>query len=253
MPRDDGPNMELRALVAVALSLLVLVVSQFFFGAQPAELVEPAGPPAERSEVPERAGPAMPEPEGAAARPFGPAAEGPPLAAAADAEDEIVIDTPTLRARVTNRGARIASLILKDYHADPGVNGEGGGGQLELVRRDYAAADQLPLSLLTPTAPEVAIAANRALFVTEVEGGRQRGNEWSAEGRPIAVHWLWADAGRVVEKRLVFPAEGYLLELEVSDSSAAETPTFVSWGPGPGGRRGHLDDQLLPDAGRRLL
>lgn len=268
MPSDSEPNFELRALVAVALSLAVMIGWQMAFAPESPPSgpgVEAAGPAgteageagetgetaaAEGSRESERA--ARKKAEGERDRSAGPPPTGEPPEEAtdtpaggvagaraeaeapvdvgepvgADAEERVVVETGRYRITLTNRGARLESVILKDYTGSE-------GRPLEMVVRAFAAAGHLPLALLTPDRPGAATSANRALYEMRVEGGRRSGRTVEAGAEPVTVTWQWADgAGAAVEKMLVIPPDAYLLDLALDVVLPDAGATYVSVGPG---------------------
>jgi YidC/Oxa1 family membrane protein insertase len=143
----------------------------------------------------------------------------------AEAEEEVVIDTGLLRMTLTNRGARISSMVLNEFVGDF-------GGPLELVVAALAEEGTLPLDLITPMSPELAVAANDALYVMTVEGGISEGGARRTRNSPIVVRWQWSDgAGWLVEKSLTFPPNSYLLELSIRVRTPRDSPVFISLGP----------------------
>ncbi|MFQ5743058.1 MAG: membrane protein insertase YidC [Acidobacteriota bacterium] len=225
MQAEGGPNMELRALLAVALSLIVLVVSQYIFTAPPAgdigSQTEPAPPALTESRGAEVAEGAEPLEGGGTNR-----ADEPLERVAADAEEKVIIETRELRATLSSRGAMISSLILKGYRGND-------RGPLEMVLGTFAGAGQLPLALSTPEEPAIASAANQGIYVVSVEGGALRNGVHTVVEGLVTVRLRWADgAGWQVEKTLSFLPEGYLLRLQVKARAPSGTPIYVNFGPG---------------------
>lgn len=262
MPSDSEPNLELRALVAVALSLVVMIGWQVLFAPEPppagetsgqdaatAEETAPGedaeglrGPSAEDSpdlaadigERPEAedgerpaadAADAKPDPTEAAAPLLeAPEASGTPVVA--DGEERAVVETARYRIVLTNRGARLESIILKDY---TGPEDE----PLELVVGAFAERGHLPLELLTPERPAAAERVNQALFEMRIEGGHRAEGAVRAREGPVSVSWRWADgAGAAVVKTLSIPADGYLLQLGLDAELPDDATTYVAVGPG---------------------
>jgi YidC/Oxa1 family membrane protein insertase len=119
-----------RLLLAALLSLAVIVGWQLLFPPpKPVPVppaLEPLAEPARESEAP-----AVPlAPELPAGEPAAPAAEAPPIAAAA--EERVVLESGEVRAEFTNRGGELVSFTLKRHL---GSEGE----LLDLVRRREAA------------------------------------------------------------------------------------------------------------------
>jgi len=230
MAAEGEPNIEIRALIALVISLAILAGWQYFFAppAPPPPLPEAeqgqgeelAGRTESPAPIPEVASPAEEQSETA---PGGiEQAEG---AIFAEVEEQVTIDTGLLRITLTNRGARISSLILNAFNGDF-------GGPLELVVGSFAENGELPLGLVTPMNPELAAVANDALYVMTVEGGVSQGGVRTTRSDPIVVRWRWSDgAGWLVEKSLTLPPDSYLIELRTRVRTPRDSPVFISLGP----------------------
>ena len=224
MPDDQGPNMEVRAFIAVVLSLGVMVGYQYFFASAPPDLgletvIEVPRPQAgelaeievTEQEPAEDAVPSAADPEG-------------PAIVTGDGPEQVTLETMRYRMVLDNRGGLITSLELLGFDADF-------GGPLELV---VQAPDQDPgglLSLATPERPEVAAAANQALYRLTIDGFPARSTV-RAE-RPVVIRWQWVDGnGWSVDKELTVHPNGYLSDLRISVESPVDTPMFLTLGPG---------------------
>jgi YidC/Oxa1 family membrane protein insertase len=199
--------MERRVLLALALSLLVLLVWPRIFPppvppsapALPHEAAEGPGAAAAEDDVPE------PEPGAYEAR-------------AAQAVEIVEHEDDLFRVRLSNEGGRILSWRLKEYE---GQDGE----PLEVVARYRDAGEAFPLAVRVGD-PALAQRINRALFEieeTEVPSGRR-----------ISFHW--ADgSGLSVQKSLTFRSGNYLVQLDLEVVDRGRTlPASVVWGPGFG-------------------
>src|SRR5688572_25839593 len=103
--------MERRVLLAVFLSFVVLYAYQTIFVPPPP--AEPGSPGASSNTAPQPG--SAPQPSASAPEtPAQPATPRKPLVGES-AERDIVVDTATVRAVFTNRGARIKQWLLKDY------------------------------------------------------------------------------------------------------------------------------------------
>lgn len=229
MDDNGAPRMEMRALLAIVLSMMVLTLYQYFFVPAPEEL--PPIPEAVQQPIP-AAAPATPagEPIPGSA-PAGPAVEAVAGEAAA-AEPDLVATAPqrvTVRgnlyeAVVTNRGGVLESFILSGFD-------ELDGGALNLVHPLASAAGILPLRLDTPGDPGLAAAANAALHVVDIAGGRFEGDAHvPLPGDPVRVTLRWRVEGVGVTKTLTFADAGYQVGLDVDTSSPV--PAYVALGPG---------------------
>ncbi len=214
--------MERRVLIAVILSFLVLYAYQALF--------VPPSPP--RSQDAPPAQPAAPAPAPAAATPA-PAAPGAAAGTAApavavpavigeNAEREIVVETATVVATLSNRGGRIVRWQLKQYRD---MNGD----PMDLV------PSGLPPDQATPFLLRVDDAAlterlNTALYrVAGDTGGRV-----DAQKAEASVVFEFEDAaGLHARKELRFNPQNYVVAFSADVTSGGQplNPT-VLWGPG---------------------
>lgn len=230
MADDQGPNMEVRAFIAVVLSLAVMLGYQYFFAPS-----APEGPPPAPVEVPfpeasepsagERPGePGADEPSTTQPRPEAEAEA--PTAERIGAEEHRTVTLETNRYRLTldNRGGVISSVVLSEYESDF-------DGPVELIVDEPGFARQGMLALASPDDPTVAEQANQALYRTTIDGvepgTRHRVDDFAE------IRWQWADGnGWQVDKRLTVSADGYVSLLEIHAESPGGTPLFVTVGPG---------------------
>lgn len=205
--------MERRVLLAISLSFLVLFLYQTY-------VIPPPAPESAAPTAVQGAGtPAQAAPVQAA-----PVAAGPTVTVTTgDSEErDIVVDTTTVRAVFTNRGARLSHWILKDYKNDA-------GRQLDLVPdAQKLGAALLPFSLRLPD----------DATTSRVNGGLYRTSATAvdATGGPASVTFDYSDAsGLTVSKTFAFDPAGYVVTMTVvvQQAGSAVTPT-VEWGPGLG-------------------
>lgn len=213
--------MERRVLLAISLSFLVLFGYQSLF--PPPELVPPTAAPA--ATAPTQAGqPTVPPvaPGGLAGVEAAVAAV--PAALRADVEErEFVIETATVRAVFTNRGARLKRWELKRYNRES-------GGPVDLVPAE-TGGQPLPFSLQLD-APADTAAVNAALFVAEANAPAVI----DATTSPAALTLVFESAdGLAVRKRFTFQPTGYemVFRADVTRGTTALNPRIV-WGPGLG-------------------
>lgn len=218
MLKDSGPRMEMRALLAIVLSMLVLTLYQYFFVPPPVTTEAPAvvAEPARESAnlgTPQQALPAPVEQVDAQI--------------VGDGEQTVEVRAQDYVARITNVGGRIAGFELPAFSVVDGTS-------LDLVSPAAAAEQRLPLELATPSAPAAAEVPNAALFTVAVSGGRRDGNAVvPEEGRPVTVSLRWADGrGWDVEKTLTFPARGNQLGVHVVARAPGGVPVYLSSGLG---------------------
>lgn len=210
--------MERRTLVAIALSFLVLYGYQYFF--VPREDQAPGNTPQGSGQVQEPVSGSRPQaPEGAAAAPTpaAPVADGPaPLISGASSGDaDAVIDTPTVRATFSNRGARLTHWQLKAYT-------DGNGRPVDLIPTDLPANQPSPFMLRVDDAA-LTQRINDAVYQQTGNGTQQLTFEFQDA------------AGLRVRKEFRLDRQTYVLTFSVSVTNNGQTlnPT-VLWGPGLG-------------------
>ena len=229
--------MEKRLALAVALCVGFLVLWTWFSermwppapgpapGAPAAGAAAPGGtePPPPGSEP----GPGAGTSPGASPAGLSPAPAAAPVAeaVAASAEEDIVLDLPHATVRLTNRGARIRSWILKDYKGKVDEP-EKAGEPLDLVSPAAAKLDRLPLDLVVDD---------------EAAGGRLRAALYRVEreetgegdGRTTTLRFAWSDgAGTGATKILRAGASG-LVEIEAAATvNGRPADPAVAWGAG---------------------
>ncbi len=205
--------MERRVLLAISLSFLVLFLYQTYVIPPP-----PAETTAQSAALP-------------ASSPVAPASSPAPAVAAAQTvsvltgesdEREIVVETSTVRAVFTNRGARLSHWILKNYKNDA-------GRQLDLVPDAQKLGPALlPFSLRLADAAATS-RANGSLY-------RASAPSVDATTAPGSVTFEYGDAsGLMVSKTFTFDPSGYVVTLAVSvrQGDAVLVPA-IEWGPGLG-------------------
>jgi len=204
-----------RVFIAVALSLLIWLVYEYFVIAPyrdqapaPSQISRPVdGPEA--------------DPLGALPPPVAPAT-GPAMAPAAPdglfthprgSGQAVIVETDLYTAEIDRRGGRLASIVLKNHRIDV----QAGSPGLNLVSGIEGAPVVLPLSLeLGAAGPDVAIeyAADRTLLVVS---GDERGE--------IVLSGV-TESGLKVEKRLSFQGNSYPFGVAVKIDSI-NAPTAV--------------------------
>lgn len=214
--------MERRVLLAITLSFLVLFVYQTLFPPPP----EPAAgtTPAATTAAGNATSPA--------AASAAPAAAPVPAGGRSDTEErEFVIETTTVRAVFTNRGARLKSWALKSY-ADPG------GTPVDLVPK-AVPGQPLPFSLGFEGVGD-AYGLNEALFLVESNAPARI----DATSSPAALTFVFERGdGIVARKRFVLQPTGYDVTFspQVQRAGTPLNPQVV-WGPG-------LGDEIARTAG----
>lgn len=229
--------MEKRLALAVALCIGFLIVWSWLFPPAPAPppsgqdtAVTPASAPGTTAPAP---GPGeSPAAAGGAGTPgAGPAPAPAAEAVAAAAEEEILLDLPHAAVRLTNRGGRVTSWTLKDYL-------DHRGQPLDLVSKDAARLDRLPLDLLVDDA---AIAGRMSTALYRVE--RDESGEGAA--RTTTIRFTWSDgAGNGAIKTIRAGGEG-LVEVEASaTANGRPLDAAIAWGAGFEEDRGEVSETM---------
>jgi YidC/Oxa1 family membrane protein insertase len=210
--------MERRVLIAIFLSFIVLYAYQAIFVPSPPPTRSPSSPPASSETSPASgAQPGTPEAAPAATAP----ATIKPIVGESS-ERDVVLDTTTVRAVFTNRGARIRQWLLKTYRDDAGE-------PVNLVPTDQPPDQPLPFSLrideggLTPI-------LNSALY-------RVVTHEGETPGKPALLVFEFEDAsGLKVRKEFRLDPESYVITFSATVRQGDGPPLnpFVQWGPGLG-------------------
>jgi len=202
--------MELRALIAVILSMAVLAAYQFFFvPAAPPEGALPDGLETSSTPAPSQvATPATPLP---ARVDNGPEAGATAAAVAAEKQSQVSINAENYRATLTNQGGRLTSMILSGYRDDF-------GDELDLVSAAATSAARFPFEWVSPLGAADAEILNNALFTVAISGGSAASsgsNRTVTPDSPVIVRFDWADGtGRSAWKEIIFPADGNMVSVE---------------------------------------
>lgn len=223
--------MERRVLIAISLSFLVLFLYQTFVAPPPPPADQAASPAATVAPTPGVTPPA-PAPAADPAKPTTPAVE---IVAGDTAERAITVETRTVRAVFSNRGARLQNWVLKQYRNDQ-------GGDLDLIPDPSNVNDAYQPFTIRLDDEAVTARVNAGLFQSDAA------DKVDATSAPATVSFEWQDAEGVrVTKRFTFQPDGYVIaaDIAVQQNGAALSPT-VQWGPGLG------DDIALAEAGSLL-
>ena len=204
--------MEKRLLLAIVLSFAVLFLYQFVMKEPPQQPV--SEPAAEIEKAPEQK-PALRQP----VEPPETSIEQEFQAAAAETEEDIVVDTPLYRATWNNKGAQLLSWKLKEYKND---NQE----YLELISARSAELGRFPFLLLTDDA-EFDNMINNAPYrfsraTLELTGGEQ--GELRFE--------FATETGTRIEKIFTFHGQSYDFDIQINlwRNGQKITPRII-WGP----------------------
>ena len=222
--------MERRVLLAISLSFLVLFAYQTYFAPPPppaAPAAAPVTPPVTGSAAAPATGGASTPAAGATGTNFDP---GPaPLAVekGESAERDVTVETRTVRAVFTNRGARLKHWILKDYRND-------GGEPLDLVPDpDGVNHALLPFSLRLEE-QQLTSAANGGLYQTDASG------TIDGSSSPVTLTFGWQGGGLAVSKTFTLQPQGYLVSFTATVQHDGQSINpVVEWGPGLGDDNAH--------------
>lgn len=225
--------MERRVLLAISLSFLVLFVYQSYF-APPAPA--PATQPAGAGGTPSAGAPLTPAPGSApAAAPVQPAAVSPPAPASTvvtgeAAERDITVETTSVRAVFTNRGARLRHWVLKRYLDDAGQ-------PLDLVPSADSVNNALTPFSLRMDDPAQTSRVNGALFHSTAPASLD------ATSSPVTLSFEWHDAdGLRVTKAFTLQPDGYIVSVAVTAQQGTQALNpAIDWGPGLGDDIAHAD------------
>lgn len=211
--------MERRVFLAILLSFVVLFGYQSFFAPKPID-----APPATQAPAEGAPAAAAPGPAAIATPPAGPAAVDAPAPLVADTTArDIPVETDSVSATFTTRGAAITSWRLKQY---PGEDGQ----PLDLVPADLPAGAARPFTLETGDAARDALLAS-ALFKPSADRVDPGG-----AGETLAFEYRDA-SGLVARKHFTFNAGGqpYVIEMTASvEQNGTPVPFKVAFGPSLG-------------------
>lgn len=226
VPDDQGPNMEMRAFIAVVLSLGVMVGYQYLFAPEP---LQPRSGEVTEAEFPEPLNlPEIEVPEAVLGDEETKETTNitSPAIVAGDRAMQVTLETERYRMVLDNRGGLITSVELIGFDADFG------GRPLELVVNEPGlAAPTGFLALTTPESPDAASAPNQALYRMTIDGFEP--SSLVRAEKPVTVRWQWVDPnGWSVDKQLTVNPGGHLSDLTITVESPTDTPMFVMLGPG---------------------
>ena len=227
-------SMEMRVLLAFALSAVVLVL----YAPIHRKLMPPPAPAALEDVSPEPApgtagkpAPAEPAPASPAtasrtrARPAAPPASAlPAQTKQAGEEREMVVENDLYRVVLSNRGGVVKSWTLKQYNDEK-------GGPLELVNHGAAPATGYPFSLWTEEEP-LRTQLNGALFQAASTGTRA----------PATVTFEYSDGTVSARKEFRFEHASYLAGVSSTVERGGEpVPHLQTW-------QGNFGDHAMPGA-----
>ena len=186
-----------RLFLAIALSLAVLLVWQYFFVPPPPQVPPPGaadGQPGVEETVESPTEPTGPRQDSNLAEAAPEPAPEPAERVAAEREETVVVDRERFRAELTNRGAQLVSFQLADHET-------GDGEPVDLVR--FREEGPWPFGLMTENGEPHPL--NDVLFVVE---------ESSGDGAGPAITFRYSGPEGQAEKRFRFRTDG-LIDVEV--------------------------------------
>jgi YidC/Oxa1 family membrane protein insertase len=216
--------MERRVLLAISLSFAVLFAYQLLFpppvppegGLNPANPATISGPAQGGTPAQATAPAATPAAEAGAV--------ATPAVVGETAEQEIAVETRSVRAVFSNRGARLVHWILKDYQGE-------GGQPLDLVPANLPPGQPTPFALATEDGQQTS-RLNQALYrVTGVEGSTVQ-----ATSAPVTLVFEYEAAdGLSARKQVTLRPEGYQVSVTASVTAGGKNILpIIQWGPGLG-------------------
>jgi len=218
--------MERRVLLAITLSFLVLFLFQRFVAPPPEPATVATNQSAATSTAPSTVAPANQSPSTpSSVAPPAPAAAGADLVVGDTADREIIVDTTTVRAVFTNRGARLLHWTLKSYKNDLGA-------PLELVPGGAGPEAIKPFTLAVDDAA-VTQALNNSLYQVG-DGAGSAPVDATKQAATVTFEMTTSD-GLSVKKSFTFQPAGYVLSFgAVIERGGQRLNPSVQWGPGLG-------------------
>ena len=245
-------SQELRTVLAIVLSVVVIGAWGYFFRPKPAvvppeapaEQKAPSGPAAGPPAAPAAAGNAPSAPTAGAAAARAEAGAAAPAPRAASSEQTFVVESGLYRVELSNRGACVRSWQLTKYREETGK-------PLDLVHPAAAReSGRWPVMLALDDAQQQA-AVNGALYALQIlpaeSPAAPGGPEASQKGAPsrvtppsgpvhapATVEFEWSDGHLAVTKRLKFGTD-YIVGIETSVALDGKPLTHaVAWRGGFG-------------------
>jgi YidC/Oxa1 family membrane protein insertase len=209
--------MERRFFAAILLSFVVLYVYQALF----------VPPPPATSKAPAQSSSAEPPPSqvpgNKPTNPLPPAPEVAPPEGDAS-EQEIVVDTTTIQAVLTNRGGRVLRWRLKAFR-------DQAGNLVDLVPTDLPTDQARPFSLIVDD-PALSQRLNSAVY--RVSGDTSGRVDATSQPARVTFEFDGADGLRV-RKEFAFSPTNYVVSFSATVADATRTlQPAVAWGPGLG-------------------
>jgi YidC/Oxa1 family membrane protein insertase len=209
--------MERRVLLAISLSFLVLFLYQRFV-LPPPPPVSPGAPASRELPSLDEATPLASSEE----TPPEPGGEREPEEATVEPRD-IVVETPLVRAVLSNRGGRITSWVLKNYLDESGV-------PLDLVPPELPPGTATPFALVTDDGAETR-RLNESLYGASVDAA-----VIEVTSSPVTIEFHYQGAnGLSADKTFVFEPDSYIIRFSARVIRGTQPVNpGVQWGPGLG-------------------
>jgi YidC/Oxa1 family membrane protein insertase len=200
--------MEKRAILAIALSILVLFLFRYYFDQEKAQRNPGVTPAAEHRETTERPASAAPAVSAESSAP-------PQAPSGADTHaraQQVVVEADIYRAVIDNRGALITSWELRNYKSAQ-------GGVFELIPSSRSTDTwSNPGSMLFQDQATTAL-ANGGLYEVTSDGVPNSGGTLAP---PVTVTFKLKQGDFALEKRYRFDRENYLVELTANFSKSGK-------------------------------
>jgi len=221
--------MEKRVFLAIFLSFAILAIYQYYFvpAPKPVQTTQTGAPPAVTAPTPAPAAPA--------GTPAAPApASAAPLVGDKEARD-VTVDTDTVTAVFTTRGAALKSWKLKKYRStiesrDPAGNVTSTSVPFEVVPQDVPETLPHALTLATDD-PTLSATLKNALYLPSASG-------LSLGAGSGTLTFEYRDAsGLTARKTIQFQPDGksYLIKVDAAvDVAGRPQPVSLDWGPAVG-------------------
>ena len=239
--------MERRVLLAISLSFLVLFLFQrFVMPPAPAPAPQSGATPDKPAVSPPSAGanqtapaPSAPSPPAKVVASGNATPGGPTVTVGDNSEREIVVETTTVRAVFSNRGARLLHWVLKEYRTDEGA-------PLDLVPAGAGPDADKPFMLAVDDAAMTA-RINTALYRVSVRDGAEASSaatpltentvDVTATPRTIVFESETSD-GLQITKSFAIEPRGYVMTFSpIVQLGQTRLNPSIQWGPG-------LDDDI---------
>jgi YidC/Oxa1 family membrane protein insertase len=202
--------MEKRAIIAIALSVLVMLAFQHYFGRQHPAQREASIAPSE-TQTREKTSAQLPSESQVVPEPSQIMSNENEKETRAEAQT-VVVEGDLYRAVVDNKGALLTSWELNHYRSSQGQI-------FEMITANHFEQDRPYLGSLIFADPALTALANKELYEVEVGGSAYTGGKLSP---PASVTMRLRRGDLVIEKRFDFEEDNYLLAFSVTSEKAGK-------------------------------